>query len=327
MKQNQLQAARLLSLLPTAALLVAACGHGPQGGLTPPAPEVGVVNVEAGSLPLILEYTGRAAGSREVEVRARVSGILLERRYQEGRPVRQGDVLFRIDPEQYRAAAAQARAEVGVEHARLNEARRQKERVLQLVEKGLVSQMNRDEANSQFEVAEASVAAAEAKLRTAELNLGYTEVRAPIGGLTSHEARSEGSLVTAGADSSLLTRIVQVDPAYIEFSLPESDAALLRSRLVRPGVLRQRPAAARDGRAISGPGPAQLSRHVGGSGFGHRAGARRGRQSRRHAGAGPVPASARRRRNGRSRCHRAAPLGHVERAGQLRLDRRRGRRR
>jgi membrane fusion protein (multidrug efflux system) len=232
MKQNQLHAARLLALLPTAALFVAGCGHGPQGGVTPPAPEVGVVIVETGNLPLILEYTGRAAGSREVEVRARVSGILLERRYQEGRPVRQGDVLFRIDPEQYRAAAAQARAEVGVEHARLNEARRQKERVLQLVEKGLVSQMNRDEAISQFEVAEASVAAAEAKLRTAELNLGYTEVRAPIGGLTSHEARSEGSLVTAGADSSLLTRIVQVDPAYIEFSLPESDAALLRSRLV-----------------------------------------------------------------------------------------------
>jgi len=231
MKQNQLHAARLLALLPSAALLVAACGHRPQGGMTPPAPEVGVVNVETGSVPLILEYTGRAAGSRDVEVRARVSGILLERRFEEGRAVRQGDVLFRIDPEPYRAAAAQAGAEVGVERARLNEARRQKDRVLQLVEKGLVSQMNRDEAISQFEVAEANVAAAEAKRRTAELNLGYTEVRAPIGGLTSHEARSEGSLVTAGAESSLLTRIVQTDPAYIEFSLPESDAAVLRSRL------------------------------------------------------------------------------------------------
>ena len=231
MERYLFSVARQCALLPCMALLVAGCGHGSQGDRALPAPEVGVVNVETGSLPLILEYTGRAAGSREVEVRARVSGILLERRYQEGRPVRQGEVLFRIDPEQYRAAAAQARAEVGVEHARLNEARRQKERVLQLVEKGLVSQMNRDEAISQFEVAEASVAAAEARLRTAELNLGYTEVRAPIGGLTSHEARSEGSLVTAGADSSLLTRIVQVDPAYIEFSLPESDAALLRSRL------------------------------------------------------------------------------------------------
>lgn len=232
MERYLFSVARQCALLPCMALLMAGCGHGSQGDMALPAPEVGVVNVEAGNLPLILEYTGRAAGSREVEVRARVSGILLERRYQEGRPVRQGEVLFRIDPEQYRAAAAQARAEVGVEHARLNEARRQKERVLQLVEKGLVSQMNRDEAISQFEVAEASVAAAEARLRTAELNLGYTEVRAPIGGLTSHEARSEGSLVIAGAESNLLTRIVQVDPAYIEFSLPESDAALLRSRLV-----------------------------------------------------------------------------------------------
>jgi membrane fusion protein (multidrug efflux system) len=180
---------------------------------------------------MTLEYTGQTAGSRDVEVRARVSGILLQRRYQEGSAVRQGDVLFQIDPEPYRAAAAQARAEVGVERAKLNEARRQHDRILPLFDKGLVSQMNRDEAISNYEVAEANVAAAEAKLRKANLDLGYTEVRAPIGGLTSHEARSEGSLVTAGADSSLLTRIVQTDPIYVEFSLPEADAIALRPRL------------------------------------------------------------------------------------------------
>jgi len=195
---------------------------------------VAIATAEAGSLPMTLEYTGRAAGSREVEVRARVSGILLRRQYQEGGPVKQGDVLFRIDPEPYRATVAQARAELGVERARLNEARRQHDRVLPLFEKGLVSQMNRDEAVSNYEVARASVAAAEASLRKAELDLGYTEVRAPIAGLTSHEARSEGSLVTAGDDSSLLTRIVQIDPLYVEFSMPEADASALRARLRDP---------------------------------------------------------------------------------------------
>lgn len=231
MNKNSHRVGSLLAIVVIQAALVAGCGKGAPGGMTPPPVEVGVATVETGSLPVTLEYTGRAAGSRDVEVRARVSGILLERRYQEGAPVRQGDILFRIDPEPYRAAAAQARAELGVERARLNEARRQHDRILPLFEKGLVSQMNRDEAISNFEVAEANVAAAAAKLRTADLNLGYTDVRAPIAGLTSHEARSEGSLVTAGADSSLLTRIVQIDPAYIEFSLPEGESAVLRPRI------------------------------------------------------------------------------------------------
>jgi membrane fusion protein (multidrug efflux system) len=184
--------------------------------------------VTSGNVPTILEYTGRAAGSREVEVRARVDGILLERLYEEGSAVRKDAVLFRIDPEPYRVAVAQARAELGVARARLEEARRQRDRIVPLFEKNASSQRQRDEAVSQFEVAAANVSAAEARVRAAELDLGYTEVRAPISGLTSREARSEGSLVAAGSESSLLTRIVQTDPIYVEFSLPESEAAIVR---------------------------------------------------------------------------------------------------
>lgn len=213
------------------ALALAGCGtrEGQQGA--PPSPEVVVDTVTRGDLPLELAYTGRAVGSREVEVRALVSGILLERRYEEGKPVRQGEVLFRIDPDRYRAAVEQAQAELGVESARLAEARRQLERIRALLDQGLVSQRQHDEAISAYEVAQASTAAARARLRTAQLDLGYTEVRAPIAGLTSREARSEGSLVTAGDESSLVTRIVQTDPIYVEFTLPEVEAALVRARV------------------------------------------------------------------------------------------------
>lgn len=217
-----------------AGLLLAGCNRAADGSAgAPPPPEVVVDTVTRGELPLELAYSARAVGSREVEVRARVSGIVLERSYEEGRPVREGDVLFRIDPQPYRAAVDRAEAEVAVERARLAEASRLRDRVLSLVDRNLVSQQQYDEAVSAFEVAQASVAAATARLRSARLDLGYTEVRAPISGLTSREVRSEGSLVTAGDESSLLTRIVQVDPIYVEFGLPEVEAALVRARLAK----------------------------------------------------------------------------------------------
>lgn len=231
--KNHLSARAAFALSVAAAVMssIAGCGQGaPQGGEMP-APEVAVATVTTGNVPTLLEYTGRAVGSRDVEVRARVSGILLERRYEEGSAVSKGDLLFRIDPEPYRAAAAQARAELGVEQARLDEARRQRDRIVPLFEKNAASQRQRDEVVSQFEVAQANVEAARARLRTAELDLGYTDVRAPIGGLTSREVRSEGSLVAAGTESSLLTRIVQTDPIYVEFTIPATDAVLVRKAI------------------------------------------------------------------------------------------------
>ena len=223
------RSSRLLALLLPLAALAGGCGRSPsqQGGEMPP-PEVGVAQVTRGNLAIPLEYTGRAIGSREVEVRARVDGILLERRYREGSEVREGEVLFRIDPEPYRAAVALARAELGVAQARFEEAKRQRDRIVPLFEQNAASRRQRDEAVSQFEVAQAGVAAARAELRSAELDLGYTDVRAPISGLTSREVRSEGSLVQAGSEASLLTRIVQVHPIYVEFAVPEAEAARIR---------------------------------------------------------------------------------------------------
>lgn len=219
-----------IGVLTAAAFALVACGHKEQN-FQPPPPEVSVQTVASEAVPLDLTYSARTVGSREVEVRARVGGILLKRRFEEGSRVKEGQPMFQIDPEPIRARLASASAEVAVAKARLEEARRQRDRVLPLFEQNAVSQSRRDEVVSTFEVAQATLSAAEAAQKTAQLDLEYSDVRAPISGLTSREAVSEGSLVSTDQGSSLLTRIVQIDPLYVEFTVPEAEASLIRNGL------------------------------------------------------------------------------------------------
>jgi membrane fusion protein (multidrug efflux system) len=223
------KAQRLRFAVPALLVLatLASCGKQPPPPSMPPI-EVGALEVKPKALALTLEHAAQLRGVREVEVRARVSGILQKRLYQEGSRVKEGDILFRIDPAPFQATAARARAELGVQQANLQNARRDRDRVVSLFEQKLVSTRDRDAAIAAYESGAASVAAAEAALKSAELDLSYTNVRAPISGLTSREARSEGSLVTAGADSSLLTHIVQSDKLYVQFAVPESEASSIR---------------------------------------------------------------------------------------------------
>ena len=226
------KAQRLRFILPAMLVLgsLASCGkqQAPQG--MPPI-EVGAIEVKPQALALTLEHAAQLRGVREVEVRARVSGILQKRLYQEGSRVKEGDILFRIDPAPFEATVARARAEVGVQQANLQNNRRDRDRVVQLFEQKLVSTRDRDAAIAAYESSVASVAAAEAALKSAELDLSYTSVRAPISGLTSREVRSEGSLVTAGGDSSLLTHIVQSDRLYVQFAVPQAEAASISAAL------------------------------------------------------------------------------------------------
>ncbi|MEP7243823.1 MAG: efflux RND transporter periplasmic adaptor subunit [Gammaproteobacteria bacterium] len=217
-----------LTALVVCATFLASCSQQapPQA---PPPVEVGAVTVQPQGLALSLEHAAQLRGVREVEVRARVSGILLKRLYREGARVKANEVLLKIDPAPFQAQAARARAEVGVQQATFQQADRDRDRVLALYDQKLVSLRDRDNAVAAFESAQANVAAAKAALRSAELDLSYTDVRAPIAGLTSREVRSEGSLVTKESDSSLLTHIVQADKLYVQFSMPESEAESLRA--------------------------------------------------------------------------------------------------
>ncbi len=214
-----------------AALLLAACGGGQGGGAPPgfggPPPAVSVVTVQPGTLPVAFEFSGQTQGSREVEVRARVTGILQKRNYTEGQPVRAGQSLFTIDPVPFQTALARAEADLAAVQARGANARRLVERLQPLAESGVVSRRDLDDALAARDVAEADAKAAAARVSEARLNLGYTQVVAPVAGVAGGAAKSEGSLVS-GPDV-LLTTIVQLHPLKVVFGVPDAEQARMQA--------------------------------------------------------------------------------------------------
>jgi membrane fusion protein (multidrug efflux system) len=232
--------------LAVSGLLFGACeksseGEGMPAGMAPPPAQVTVMTVQPRTVAVPYELTGRLEGSREVEVRARVSGIILRREYAEGRPVRRGQTLFLIDPAPYRAEVQAAQAQLEEERARLSRAEREKARLQPLVAERAVSQRDFDEASSEVEQARAAVGSAKARLDRAKLDLSYTRVDAPISGVTSRAEHSEGSLVSPGEGSSLLTRISQVQPIWVRFSVSDQTLQDLRKaisekRVTSPGT-------------------------------------------------------------------------------------------
>ncbi len=205
----------------------------------PPAaapPEVGVITIQPRDVTVLYEQVGQTAGFRETEVRSRVAGILQKRLYSEGQAVKEGQPLFQIDPEPFKAALDQARGVLRQQEAGVERTKNDRERIEPLFKENAVSRKDYDDARAAYDTAVAGLDSARAKVKEAELNLGYTTVTAPIAGIASKEARSEGSLVSNAGDASLLTVIAQLDPLYVNFSYSEAEK-LEYDRLIAEGAV------------------------------------------------------------------------------------------
>jgi membrane fusion protein (multidrug efflux system) len=211
-------------------------GSQPHGQMPPP--EVAVVTVAPKTLPVRYEYVGQTAGFREVEVRARVNGILLKRNYQEGATVKRGQSLFLIDPAPFQVALAKVEAELATAEARQAQAAREADRLKSVLDIRAVSRKEYDDAASSAQIAAAEVKVAAARVTEAKLNLDYTRVESPITGVSSRALQSEGTLVSG--PQVLLTSVTQVDPIYVIFGIPEADQLRIR-RDVEAGRLKLPP--------------------------------------------------------------------------------------
>jgi len=214
------------------ALFAAGCNrdaqqNAPPGGMPPS--QVTVMTAEAKEVPVTYEYTAQTAGFREVEVRARVTGLLLRRHYKEGAPIRKGETMFTIDPAPFQVAVARAEGDLGVANARLEQAKRDVARLKPVLEAKAVSQKELDDAMSGVRVTEAETKSLQARLNEAKLNLSYTRVDAPISGIASRAAISEGTLVSG--PNVLMTTVTQTDPMYVIFGIPDREHLAIRRRV------------------------------------------------------------------------------------------------
>jgi membrane fusion protein, multidrug efflux system len=216
-------------------LVLAACSQGdakqgkaPGQAAAPVALPVGVVETALREVPVTFEAVGRTEGSREVQVRARVAGILEKQLYTEGDTVKAGATLFQIERAPFEIELAQARGALEQEVARNQLAQAEFERLKGLADRRAISQKEADQASSGARQAAAAVEVARARLRQAELNLSYTTVNAQIGGITGRAQQSIGSLVQPNNDSAVLTTITRADPIWVRFALSEAEFSSLR---------------------------------------------------------------------------------------------------
>lgn len=219
-----LAVATLLALV----VVLAGCEvRGEQAAAQPPAPEVDVVELQAEEVRLWGTFTGRIAAPETVDLRPRVSGYIQQVAFVEGGLVKEGEVLFQIDPRPYQAQEKLAQAELARATSQSRLAESEARRAEQLWHKRAISREMFEQRSAAFSAAQAAAAAASAELASAQLNLQFTEVRAPVSGRIGRAQVTAGNL--ASADATILANIVSVNPLYVYFESDRASAAAIRA--------------------------------------------------------------------------------------------------
>lgn len=203
------------------------------GAAMPPMP-VSVITLQPTSVPISAESVAQTEGAKEVEIRPRVGGILLKKLFEEGAPIKAGQTMFLIDPVPFQIALSNAKAQLAQQKARLEQTQREAQRLQGLVATQSISQREADNATSDNALARAGLTQFEAAVREAELNLSYTSVTSPISGIAGRFELSEGALVNA--NTSLLTKVSQITPIWVRFSLSDNELAQLGGPLTQANV-------------------------------------------------------------------------------------------
>jgi membrane fusion protein, multidrug efflux system len=220
----------------------------PGAGVAP----VRVAVAERRDMAVVEHSLGTVLANTTVQLAARVQGTLERAYFQEGQFVKSGELLFQIDPRPFQTAVAQAKAIYERDQAQLKNAVRDKDRYLALNGDGAISAQLRDTAQTNTEVMAATVAADKAALEMAQLNLGFTQIRAPIDGKTGPLLVQPGNMVAASGATALVT-ITQVRPVKVSFTLPQSDLPRIQARQATQGLTASIDALGPSGKALTAP--------------------------------------------------------------------------
>jgi len=202
-----------------------------------PVPEVTVVAVQPRDIPYVPSFVAQTESSRQVNIVARVSGFLDRIVYQEGELVKEGQLLFQLDPKPFQAQVEAARGELQAQQARLKTAQANLGRVKPLAEQNALSQADLDKAQGEFDSARAAVYSAQAKVTEAELNLGYTTIRSPVTGVASRSVQRQGAYLNAQSSDANLTYVAAIDPMWVNFSVSQNLLAKWRDEIAKKQVM------------------------------------------------------------------------------------------
>jgi membrane fusion protein (multidrug efflux system) len=202
-----------------------------------PVPQVTVVTVKPQTIPYVMSFVAQTESSRQVDIVARVSGYLDRIAYREGELVKEGQVLFQLDPKPFRAQLDAAKGELLAQQARFSTAKANLERVKPLAALDALSKADLDRAQGDYDSANAAVFAAQAKVREQELNLGYATIHAPVTGLASRSSQRQGAYINSMSENAKLTYVAALDPMWVNFSVSQNQTAKLKDMVEKKQVV------------------------------------------------------------------------------------------